>query len=82
MAHISSPEAGMFICGSTAVVGFYAAYKLAQERWRRRRNWRTDEKYRVYWNSQILPMVVWLGGSLIILAAYIQDYRNQLIHGP
>jgi hypothetical protein len=82
MTFIRSPEVGMFISGSMAVIGFLAAGKLAQERWRRRGNWRADEKYRAFWNGRMLPMIVWLGGSIIILAAYIQDYRNQLMHGP
>lgn len=82
MTYIRSPEAGMFICGCMAAVGFYAAYKLAQERWRRRRNWRADQEYRAFWNSRILPLIVWLGGSLVVLAIYIQEYRDQLMHGP
>ena len=71
----------MFITGCMAAVGFYASFELVRERWRRR-SWRTDETYRAFWNKQILPIIVWLGGSLIVLAIYIQEYRDQLMHGP
>jgi hypothetical protein len=82
MTYIRSPEAGMFICGCMAAVGFYGVFKLAQERWRRRRNWTADAKYRAFWSSQILPMIVWLGGSLIVLAICVQEYHDKLMHGP
>ena len=82
MTYIRSPEAGMFITGCMAAVGLYASFELARERWIHRRTGRTDEKYRAFWNKQILPMIVWLGGSLVVLAIYIQEYRDQLMHGP
>jgi hypothetical protein len=78
MAYIRSPEVGMFISGAMAVVGVYAAVKMAQERWSRR----DDAQYRASWNKQILPMTVWLLASFVGLAMYIHDYYIQLMHGP
>jgi hypothetical protein len=82
MTIIRTPEVGMFISGSMAAVGLYAAFKMLQERWRRRRNWRSDEAYRASWNKQRLPLVAWLTCSLVVLAMNIHDYCNQMMHGP
>ena len=76
MTYIRSPEAGMFITGSMAIVGFYGLSKILYARWRLR-NWWTNEKSRKFW-KQIGSLTIWLGGSLIVLAIYIQDYYRQL----